>query len=129
MSGYQKLSKQRIVCVGSKLPRKHNDFHRRLPIMRLNVGVFKPISIGEEGRGEISVSFLSPGLLRRVIARAHLHTLLVLSRPAINTSLAKCLPYYAHLEIELFVRRKNYFVSYFSIIQLNKVIKVIERSK
>ena len=31
----------------------------------------------------------SPGLLRRVIARAHLHTLLVLSRCAINTRLAK----------------------------------------
>ena len=39
--------------------------------------------------------------------------------------LAKCLPYYAHLEIELFVRKKNYFVSYFSIIQLNKVIQKI----
>ena len=71
----------------------------------------------------------SPGLLQRVIAREHLHTLHVLSRCAINTRLAKCLPYYAHLEIELFVRRKNYSVSYFSIIQLNKVLKVIERSK
>ena len=72
----------------------------------------------------------SPGLLRCVIARAHLHTLHVLSRCAINTRLAKCLPYYAHLEMELFVRRKNYSVSYFSITQLNKVIKVIiERSK
>ena len=27
--------------------------------MRLNIGVFKPISTGEEGRREISVSFLS----------------------------------------------------------------------
>ena len=55
MSGYQKLSKQCIVlCVGSKLPRKHNDFYRRLPMMRLNVGVFKPISTGEEGRGVMS---------------------------------------------------------------------------
>ena len=71
----------------------------------------------------------SPGLLRRVIARAHLHMLHVLLRCAINTRLARCLPYYAHLEIELFVRRENYFVSYYSIIQLNKIIKVIERSK
>ena len=55
MSGYQKLSKQCIVLfVGSKLPRKHNDFHRRLPIMRLNVGVFKPFSTGEEGPGVMS---------------------------------------------------------------------------
>ena len=55
MSGYQKLSKQCIVlCVGSKLPSKHNDFYRRLPMMRLNVGVFKPISTGEEGRGVMS---------------------------------------------------------------------------
>ena len=65
----------------------------------------------------------SPGLLRCVIARAHLHTLHVLLRCAINTRLAKILPYYAHLE-KLFVRRKNYSVSYFSIIKLNKVIKV-----
>ena len=56
MSGYQNKSYRNSVlcCVGSKLPHKHNDFHRRLPIMRLNVGVFKPISTGEEGRGEMS---------------------------------------------------------------------------
>ena len=59
-------------------------------------------------------------------ARVHLHTFHVLLRCAINTHLAKCLPYYRHLEIELFVRRKNYFVSYFSIIQLNKFLKVLK---
>ena len=54
----------------------------------------------------LNLSNYSPGLLRRVISRPHLHTLHVLSRCVINTRtrLAKFLPYYAHLEIELFVR-------------------------
>ena len=62
---------------------------------------------------------ISPGLLRRVIARAHLHTLHVLSRCAINTRLAKFLPYYAHLEIKLFARKEELFCFLF----LNNSIK------
>ena len=55
MSGYQKLSKQRIVlCVGSKLPRKHNDT-QKTTYYAANVGAFKPISTG--GRGARGNSF------------------------------------------------------------------------
>ena len=58
-------------------------------------------------------TYISPGLLRCMIARAtSTRSMFTLLRAPGNRTVCK-----------------NYSVSYFSIIQLNKVIKVIERSK
>ena len=74
----------------------------------------------------------SPGLLRRVIARAHLHTRSMFFEVRDKHAPSKIFTLLHAPRNKTVCKKEELFcffmVSYFSIIQLNKVIKVIERS-